>query len=246
MSHSFTQKTLADNDGQEGHASYVAVDGEVYDVGKSSMWKGGTHMGRHQAGHDLTADLSAAPHGKEVFARDHIAQVGTFAETEQDEHLPGVIRSFLKLFPMARRHPHPISIHFPTAFCVAAAIFLAIDLVHPNWLGVNFDTMATVMLVLAAIFTPPAVTTGLFTWWVNYAFRITHEIAYKLIFAGTLVLAEIVCLILKLIGPAEPSIAEWVYTGLIFWLAINVMILGYFGGQIVFPTKKSPSSVRDS
>jgi len=246
MPHSFTHKTLADHNGQEGNPSYVAVDGQVYDVSKSPMWKNGAHMARHQAGHDLTAELSAAPHGQEVLARDHIEQVGTLVASDPDEHLPGWIRLILRLAPLARRHPHPISIHFPTAFCIAAMLFTVIDLIHPNWLNVDFKIMTTAMFVLAVIFTPPAIATGLFTWWVNYAFKMTHFIACKLIFAATFVVAELACIAIKLSGFAEHPIAGWMYTGLIFWLAINVMILGYYGGQIVFPTKKPQALSKES
>lgn len=49
-------------DGEEGRPAYVAYKGKIYDVTSSKLWKGGSHMKRHQAGIDLTAILAQAPH----------------------------------------------------------------------------------------------------------------------------------------------------------------------------------------
>lgn len=56
---------LAQHDGKEGRAAYFAYDGIVYDGTGSPLWKNGTHMGRHQAGCDLTEVLGQAPHGED-------------------------------------------------------------------------------------------------------------------------------------------------------------------------------------
>jgi predicted heme/steroid binding protein/uncharacterized membrane protein len=238
MSRSFTGKELARYNGEDGNPAYVAVDGKVYDVSKSDMWQDGIHMGRHTAGNDLTADLDAAPHGEEVFAGSNMAEVGTLT-AEVEEPLPSFVRWTLERFPMARRHLHPISIHFPTAYFIAAALFTLVHLIYPNWLGIDFEVMGVALLVLGILFTPAAVFTGLFTWWINYALGRPPLIVRKLVFSAVLVLVEIACIVMKFGGFVQQPGVQWVYTGLIFWLAINVMILGYYGGQLVFPTKKS-------
>ncbi|GFO56757.1 hypothetical protein GMSM_37640 [Geomonas sp. Red276] len=56
---------LAFFDGKEGHPAYLAFEGKVYEATASRLWKGGLHMGRHQAGQDLTEALKGAPHGAE-------------------------------------------------------------------------------------------------------------------------------------------------------------------------------------
>jgi len=238
MSRSFSPKELAQYNGGDGDPAYVAVDGTVYDVSSSGMWRDGIHMGRHVAGQDLTAEIDAAPHGAEVLTAQNFEQVGTLT-AEVDRHLPGFLRAALERFPMARRHLHPISIHFPTAYFIAAAVFTMVHVVRPNWLGIDFDVMGVALLVLGILFTPPAVATGFFTWWVNYALGTTTLIVRKLIFSAILVLVEVACLVMKFGGFVQQPAVYWVYTGLVFWLAINVMILGYYGGQLVFPTKKA-------
>ncbi|MCW4017649.1 MAG: cytochrome B5 [Candidatus Bathyarchaeota archaeon] len=58
-----TKQELEENNGQNGKPAWVAVEGKVYDVTESSFWADGSHMGMHDAGKDLTDDLSMAPHG---------------------------------------------------------------------------------------------------------------------------------------------------------------------------------------
>ena len=61
----FTREGLANYDGQNGNKTYVAVQGKVYDISSSSFWKNGFHEG-HNTGHDLTYEISRAPHGTEI------------------------------------------------------------------------------------------------------------------------------------------------------------------------------------
>lgn len=56
---------LAQFDGKEGRPAYFAYQGVIYDATNSPRWKNGTHMGRHQAGCDLTDVLGQAPHGED-------------------------------------------------------------------------------------------------------------------------------------------------------------------------------------
>jgi len=70
-----TPETLSAFDGREGHRAIVAVDGKLYDVTESKLWRDGVHMRKHQAGRDLTEALKGAPHGPEVMER--VPMIGT-------------------------------------------------------------------------------------------------------------------------------------------------------------------------
>jgi predicted heme/steroid binding protein/uncharacterized membrane protein len=59
-----SEEELAFFDGREGRRAYFAYQGKVYDATDSKLWKGGTHMVRHNAGSDLTTMLLQAPHGE--------------------------------------------------------------------------------------------------------------------------------------------------------------------------------------
>jgi len=65
----FTLSELADFDGSDGKAAYVAYEGAVYDVSGSFLWKSGRHQGLHRAGEDLTAALCRAPHESDMLER---------------------------------------------------------------------------------------------------------------------------------------------------------------------------------
>lgn len=59
---------LATCDGKEGRPAWFAYQGKIYDATASRLWKQGVHMGRHNAGEDLTEALKLAPHGSEKVA----------------------------------------------------------------------------------------------------------------------------------------------------------------------------------
>ena len=69
VSHQITAETLVSHDGQEGRRAVVAVDGKLYEVTDSRLWRAGSHIKQHQAGQDLTDALVGAPHGAEVLDR---------------------------------------------------------------------------------------------------------------------------------------------------------------------------------
>ncbi|KAA0888319.1 CopD family protein [Oryzomonas rubra] len=65
MTGELTLEDLAAFDGKDGRPAYFAFEGKVYDATQSKLWKQGIHMGRHNAGNNLTEALSLAPHGSE-------------------------------------------------------------------------------------------------------------------------------------------------------------------------------------
>ncbi|MFN3480870.1 MAG: CopD family protein [Thermodesulfovibrionales bacterium] len=60
-----TIEELHSFDGKEGRPAYVAFKGKIYDVSKSKLWKDGSHLKKHLAGHDLTEAIKTAPHGED-------------------------------------------------------------------------------------------------------------------------------------------------------------------------------------
>ena len=112
----FSREELTKFNGEDGKPVYLAYEGKVYDASESKLWKTGLHMRRHQAGTDLSEEIGGAPHGVEVLKR--LPQVGTLkAEKDpMDEHLPEILLKIYRKIPMLRRHPHPMTVHFPIAF----------------------------------------------------------------------------------------------------------------------------------
>jgi len=228
----FTSEELLSCDGKEGKPVYIAFEGKVYDVSKSPLWSKGTHMNRHPSGKNLSGEISAAPHGPEVLER--YPQIGMLKKGPPEElkHLPKFLQSLLQTFPMARRHPHPMVVHFPIAFLMASSLFYLLFFI---WMLPSLGTTSAHLLILGIISTPFAIATGFLTWWINYKLKLTRFIKRK-IQLSILLLALEVTFILFWIG--EIQISYYFYLTLMILFAPVVLLLGYYGGQMTFPSEK--------
>jgi len=73
----FTLDELAQYDGQNGNAAYIAIDKVVYDVSDISEWRNGQHYGA-KAGEDLTEAFKNSPHAASIL--DEATVVGSLSE----------------------------------------------------------------------------------------------------------------------------------------------------------------------
>ena len=232
-----TIKELSEFNGKEGKAVYIAHEGKIFDVSGSTLWQGGTHMQRHQAGGDLTSDIEAAPHGPEVLER--YPQVASLEkEPVVKQRMPAILARLLKRFPMLRRHPHPLTVHFPIVFMFAATTFTLLSLLT----GIQtFERTAVHCLGAGLFFTPVAMATGYYTWWLNYMARPIRAVTIKQWVAAVLLCIEIIAFVWRILNPAilAPfNFAGAIYLILILLLFPLVVILGWFGATLTFPLEK--------
>ncbi len=235
----FTREELKTYDGKEGRPVYVAYNGRVYDVSASKMWKTGTHMRRHAAGQDLTAELAGAPHKEEVFER--VPQVGTLeaapaAPAEQPlAHLPRALAALFESVPFLQRHPHPMTVHFPIVFNLSSPAFALLYLTT----GVEgFELASMYILAAAAFFDIVAIATGLLTWWVNYLARPLRPIVIKIVVGAVMFVVSLAAFAWRLADPdvlTEPAASRGVYLTLLLLLAPLVSIVGWYGASLTFP-----------
>lgn len=228
----FTSEELLSFNGKEGKPVYIALEGKIYDVSKSPFWSQGIHMNRHLPGRDLKGEISAAPHGSEVLER--YPQIGILKKGPPEElrHLPCFLQFVLQKFPMARRHPHPMLVHFPIAFLMASSFFLLLSLLLKN---PSFEMASFYILILGAISSPFAMVTGIFTWWVNYRLKLTPLVRRKIQLSALLLIIEIVLILWR---STNGKILHPLYLTLMFTLAPLVTLLGYYGGQMTFPIEE--------
>jgi predicted heme/steroid binding protein/uncharacterized membrane protein len=90
--HDMSAEELAAFSGKEGVPPYIAHRGTIYDVSSSRLWKGGSHLGKHQAGFDLTDALKQAPHGEDRLLR--LPVVGKLLGTAAPERKPPHLMAF--------------------------------------------------------------------------------------------------------------------------------------------------------
>lgn len=227
-----TTEELASSHGKDGTPAYIAFEGKVYDVSGSPLWAKGTHMMRHLAGQDLTASISAAPHGVEVFER--YPQIGVLKKGPPEElkHLPPVLQNLLQGFPMARRHPHPMLVHFPIAFHTGTSFSALLFLLFSN---PAFELFSFFLLLLGSFASIFAFISGLFTWWVNYRLKLTYLVKRKIFYSILLVILQGLLILWR---STASGISSPLYFILMLLLTPNVVLLGYYGGQITFPVEK--------
>ncbi len=227
----FTPEGLLSYNGKDGTPVHITFEGKVYDVSKSPLWSKGLHMNRHSPGKDLSGEISAAPHGPEVLER--YPQVGILMEGAPEElkHLPPILQNLIQRFPMARRHPHPMIVHFPIAFLMGTTLFVLLHLLFQN---PSFETVSFYLLILGAISSPFAMATGLFTWWVNYRLKLTHFVKRKIQLSILLLIFEIILIVWR---SSHTNISNPVYFIMMLILPPIVGLLGYYGGQMTFPSE---------
>ena len=234
----FTERQLAEFDGEDGRPTYIAFAGMVYDVSESTLWKKGSHMHRHLAGVELTEQLGSAPHGSEVFDKPGIECVGVLKEDVERKGIKGALGYPFRKFPMLRRHPHPILAQFPNAYLTAAALITALHLLFPSFFGLDCELIAFIMLVLAAVFTLFTMATGFLTWSMNYQRRTSRRIRRKIRLSVMLLAIEVVAIGLRLSGPLEAKGVGIIYYFLMMLMIVLVSIIAYNGGELVFPTSR--------
>ena len=233
----FNLESLKEFNGKDGKPVYIAHKGRVIDVTNSKFWKTGLHMKRHPAGTDLTTDIEAAPHGLDVL--DRFPQVGVFkAKEETLRSMPGWLAGMLDRFPILRRHPHPMMVHFPIVFTFSAALFNLLYLITGH---LPFETTALHCLGAGILFTPAAILTGYFTWWLNYLAKPMKAVTVKIRFSFLLWVLSILLFAWRF---SVPEIMRPIAGGSIVYLLMNfslvpvVTVIGWFGATLTFPVEK--------
>jgi predicted heme/steroid binding protein/uncharacterized membrane protein len=230
----FDDESLKEFNGKDGKPVYVAHQGKVYDVSASRFWKTGTHMKRHPSGGDLTSEITAAPHGPELL--DRYPQVGILKKVETTERpMPGWLDNLLKRFPILRRHPHPMVVHFPIVFMFSTALFNLLYLLSGYR---SFEVTSMHCLGGGILFIPLGIVTGFFTWWLNYLAQPSKGIKIKIYCSLTLLAAALIAFIWRLASPEiliSFSGSSLIYLILIFSLPTLVSIIGWYGAKMTFP-----------
>jgi predicted heme/steroid binding protein/uncharacterized membrane protein len=232
----FDATELQKYDGNDGRPIYVAYKGKVYDVSNSKLWRNGLHMKRHHAGQDLTADIQGAPHEPDVL--DRYPQIGTLRKEAEAQAVPPLLSWLLKRVPMLRRHPHPMTVHFPIVFAFSTTIFNILYLIT----GIrSMETTALHCLAAGILFTVVAIATGLYTWWLNYLAQPLKAVKVKLPLSLILLVTQVLAFIWRLNVPQVlDSIRGFniIYLLLVLSLFPMVVVIGWFGAFLTFPVEK--------
>jgi predicted heme/steroid binding protein/uncharacterized membrane protein len=233
----FDAEELAGFNGENGNPIYVAYDGKVYDVSDSKLWRNGQHMKRHRSGSDLTADIQAAPHESDVLEK--YPQVGTLKKAAvEGPEIPPSIARLIDRFPFLRRHPHPMTVHFPIVFAFSTTFFNLLYLVT----GIrSFEHTALHCLGAGILFSAVGIATGFYTWWMNYMAKPLKAVKIKIPLTITMLITEIVIFIWRIMQPDilnDFHPGSIIYFLLVLALVPMITVIGWYGASMTFPVEK--------
>ena len=232
----FNIDELAEYNGENGNPIYIAFEGKVYDVTESKLWRKGLHMNRHQGGHDLTNDLQAAPHDKDVLQR--YPQVGILKKVVDERQIPQPIAWLITRYPFLRRHPHPLTVHFPLVFMISTTVFNLLYLITGEK---SFEITALHCLGAGIIFIFVAITTGIYTWWLNYLAKMLRPVKIKMPVSLIMLATAIIAFVWRIAVPdvlVNFTGLSSIYLLLVLSLTLMVTILGWYGASMTFPVEK--------
>ena len=233
----FEADELARFNGENGNPTYIAYKNKVYDVSESKLWRKGQHMNRHRSGGDLTNDMQAAPHESDLLER--YPQIGILKMTTAEEQaVPQPIAWLINRFPFLRRHPHPMTVHFPIVFVFSTTFFNILYLVT----GVkSFELTALHCLAGGILFSIVGIVTGIYTWWLNYMAKPLKAIKIKLPLTILMFVTEVVIFTWRILTPEilnSIHLGSIIYFLLVLSLIPMITVIGWYGASMTFPVEK--------
>jgi len=231
----FEPEDLSAFSGKDGAPVYISYEGKVYDVSGSKLWKTGTHMMKHKAGSVMDGQMAAAPHGPEVLER--VVLIGALkmpaaGQTTRKELEDSALSRFLNRYPILRRHPHPMVVHFPIALIIGSLLLEAAFLLSGF---ASLRTSSLHCLGLGFLFLPFAVGTGYLTWIINYMAQPIRQVKMKIRLSWPLFIISMAVLVWQINAGTDRSP---VYFLALLVLSAIVSLIGYYGGQLTMPLKK--------
>jgi uncharacterized membrane protein len=131
-----------------------------------------------------------------------------------------------------------MTVHFPIAFMFATTVFTLLYLVTGEK---SFDTTAFHCLGVGVLFNAVAVTTGFYTWWLNYMAKPLTPVKIKIPLTLLMLLTSAVLFSWRFNTPDildAMSGSGLLYILLVLSLSAMVTVIGWFGASMTFPVEK--------
>ena len=261
-----TKEQLKEFNGKNGKPAYIGYKGKVYDISKSDFWPNGEHMGRFQAGEDLTDSIDMSPHGEKNIFRYEAVDVledSTAVNNNTETIVPNsenMLSDMDKKMAAKRQwykknHPHPKLIHFPIGM-FGFAFFVQLVAVIMGESNASSFLAATGLVgtVFGVIFIIPAVASGALSFYINYNGFANSILKRKMIGSILLLITGVIAVIIgkmeltdagRIAGPAD-ALASFMQYNPRFSIyslltLINMGIVTFIaanGGKLTWPQDK--------
>ena len=133
------------------------------------------------------------------------------------------------------RQIHPMFVAFPAALFPTAFAALC---VYASTGVREFEAGAFVCALFGLLATPATAATGLLDWWTHYKAYMTSVFRIKIAGAVVLLLLATPAVLLRAFHPdlaLLPLVGlGWLYFGLLAACTATCVVLGYYGGKLVF------------
>lgn len=260
-----TKEQLKEFNGKNGKPAYIGYKGKVYDISKSDFWPNGEHMGRFQAGEDLTDSIDMSPHGEKNIFRFEAVDVledSVVSDNNTDTIVPNsenMLSDMDKKMIEKRQwykknHPHPKLVHFPIGMFGFAFFVQLLAVILGGAAGSFLAATGLVATVFGIIFIIPAVASGALSFYINYNGFANSILKRKMIGSILLLITGVIAVIIgkteltdagRIAGPAD-TIASFLkynprFSIYSLFTLINMGIVTFIaanGGKITWPQDK--------
>lgn len=134
-----------------------------------------------------------------------------------------------------RLYFHPMFVHFPQALFPLGFILFAAYLLTGNR---DFEVGAYLSVASGLLIAPITIITGFLDWKIRYKAYMTRVFKIKIIGSFTLVALALPAVTLRTMVPDVAALPlagpGWIYAGLLAACVVNSIVLGYYGGKLVF------------
>ena len=133
------------------------------------------------------------------------------------------------------RQIHPIFVAFPAALfptaCAAFCLYFATG-------AREFEAGAFVCAIFGLLAVPATAATGLLDWWTHYKAYLTSVFRIKIVGALVLMVLAASTVLLRAYHPDLAALPlagiGWAYFGLLAACSVTCVVLGYYGGKLIF------------
>ena len=131
-----------------------------------------------------------------------------------------------------------MTVHFPIVFMMSTTVFNLLYLIT----GIRaFETTAFHCLGGGILFTVVAISTGFYTWWLNYMAKMLKPVKIKIPLSLIMLAIAVIIFIWRVLVPDVMDSLQgpgFIYLVLVLSLAVLVTTIGWNGAHMTFPVEK--------
>ena len=131
-----------------------------------------------------------------------------------------------------------MTVHFPIVFVLSTTAFNVLYLIT----GIkSFELTALHCLAAGILFTAVGITTGVYTWWLNYMAKSLRPVKIKMPLTISMLVTEVIIFVWRIMMPGildTVNLGSVIFVLLVLALVPMITVIGWFGASMTFPVEK--------